>query len=130
MTDNDYCVKIANSVFESVEEELIYNATEYIDEESANIGSEGIDEFEITESEFIRAERIARDDSTAIYEFVYKVTVEGTSYEYWGRDEDTREIIRSDGRDHVFEGQIIVQVERGAEVFMISKMIIVMKPQL
>ena len=46
MTDNDYCVKIANSVFESVEEELIYNATEYIDEESANIGSEGIDEFE------------------------------------------------------------------------------------
>lgn len=117
MTDNDYCVKIANSVFESVEEELIYNATEYIDEESANIGSEGIDEFEITESEFVRAERIARDDSTAIYEFVYKVTVEGTSYEYWGRDEDTREIIRSDGRDHVFEGQIIVQVERGAEVF-------------
>ena len=55
MTDNDYCVKIANSVFESVEEELIYNATEYIDEESANIGSEGIDEFEITESEFVRA---------------------------------------------------------------------------
>ena len=45
MTDNDYCIKIANSVFESVEEELIYNATDYIDDESANIGSEGIDEF-------------------------------------------------------------------------------------
>ena len=58
MTDNDYCVKIANSVFESVEEELIYNATEYIDEESANIGSEGIDEFEITESELLEQKEL------------------------------------------------------------------------
>ncbi len=57
MTDNDYCVKIANSVFESIEE-AVSNATEYIDEESANIGSEGIDEFEITESEFVRAKEM------------------------------------------------------------------------
>lgn len=117
MTDNEYCIKIAESIFESVEEELKYNAIDYIDEESANIGSEGIDEFEIIESEFVRAERVYRDDSTVIYEFIYNVTIEGTSYEYWGRDEDTREIIHSDGRDHVFEGQIIVQVEREAEVF-------------
>lgn len=82
-----------------------------------NIGSEGIDEFEITQHNFVRAERVDRNNSTVIYEFVYQVTVEGTSYEYWGRDEDTREIIRSDGRDHAFEGQIIVQVEREAEVF-------------
>lgn len=60
---------------------------------------------------------VSRDDSTAIYEFVYNVIIEGTSYEYWGRDDDTKEIILSDGRDHVFEGQIIVQVERETEVF-------------
>lgn len=117
MTDDDYCVKIAESVFETVEEDLIYNATDYIDTDTANIGSEGIDEFEITECEFVRAERVNRDDSAVIYEFVFRVAVEGTSYEYWGRDEDTKSIILSDGRDHVFKGQIIVQVEREAEMF-------------
>lgn len=117
MTDNDYCVKIADGVFESVAEELIYGAIDYINDESANIGSEGIDEFEVAESKFIRADRVGRDDSTIIYEFLYNVVIEGTSYDYWGRDEDTREIILSDGRDHVFEGQITVQVEREAEVF-------------
>lgn len=117
MTDEDYCSKIEESVFESVEEELMYNAMDYIDDDSANIGSEGIDEYEITEHTYIRAERIDRNNSTVIYEFVYNVTMEGTSYEYWGKDEDTKEIIRSNGRDHVFEGQIIVQVEREAEIF-------------
>lgn len=117
MTDEDYCTNIEESVFESVEEELMYNATDYIDTDSADIGSEGIDEYEITEHEFVRAERIDRNDSTVIYEFIYQVTIEGTSYEYWGRDDDTKEIILSDGRDHIFEGQIVVQVEREAEVF-------------
>ena len=117
MTDEDYCVKIEGSVFESIEEELMYNAIDYIDTESANIGSEGIDEFEIAEHEFVRAKRVHRNDSTVIYEFVYNVSIEGTSYEYWGKDEDTKETIRSDGRDHMFEGQITVQVEREAEVF-------------
>lgn len=117
LTDNDYCIKVAESVFESIEEELIYNAIDYIDTESANIGSEGIDEFEITEHEFVSAERVDRYDSTVIYEFVYKVTLEGESYEYWGRDDDTKEIILSGGRDHVFEGRIAVQVEREVEMF-------------
>ncbi len=118
MADDDYCMKIAESVFEAVVEDLIYNAIDYIDADSASdIGSEGIDEFEITEHEFVRAERVNRDDSAVIYEFVFQTTVEGTSYEYWGRDEDTKAIIRSDGRDHVFEGQIVVRVEREAEVF-------------
>ncbi len=117
MTDNDYCRKIADSVFESVEEELMYSAIDYIDCDSADIGSEGIDEFEITDYKFVRAERIARNDNTVTYEFIYNITIEGTSYEYWGKDDDTKEIIRSNGKDHVFGGQIVVQVEREAEVF-------------
>ncbi len=117
MTDKDYCLKIEDSVFDSIGSDLIYNAIDYIDETTANIGSEGIDEFEIIEHEFVNAERVNRDDSNVIYEFVYDITLEGTSYEYWGRDEDTRAIIRSDGRDHIFEGQIVVQVGRMAEVY-------------
>ena len=104
-------------VFEEAAEELVYDAMKYINTETANIGSEGIDEFEIAEHEFVMGRRVARDDDTVIYEFTYKVMLEGTSYEYWGRDEDTRDVIRSDGRDHLFEGHIVVEVRREAEIF-------------
>ena len=117
MTDEDYCFKIAENVFENAQDELAYNALDYIDTSSANIGSEGIDEYEVTDYEFLRAERVDRNDSSVIYRFVYDVTIEGTSYEYWGRDDDTKEIIRSNGCDHVFEGYIVVQVEREVETF-------------
>ena len=117
MTDDDYCIKISEHVFEEAAEELVYDAMKYINTETANIGSEGIDEFEIAEHEFVMGRRVARDDDTVIYEFTYKVMLEGTSYEYWGRDEDTRDVIRSDGRDHLFEGHIVVEVRREAEIF-------------
>ena len=117
MTDNDYCMKIEARVFDEASEELIYDAMKFIKTETANIGSEGIDEFEITNHEFVMGRRVDRDDNTIIYEFTYQVTLEGTSFEYWGRDEDTRDVIRSDGRDHTFEGQIVVEVRREAEVF-------------
>lgn len=117
MTDDDYCMKIAERVFDEASEELVYDAIKYIKTETASIGSEGIDEFEITDHEFVKGCRVDRDDDTVIYEFTYKVTLEGTSYEYWGRDEDTKDVIRSDGRDHTFEGHIIVEVRRKAEIF-------------
>ena len=117
MTDEDYCVKIADDIFDTIEVDLMYNAIDYINVETANIGTEGIDEFEVVEHEYVKSERVNRDESTVLYEFVFKVTIKGTSYDYWGRDEDTKNIIRSDGRDHVFEGQIVVRVEREAEVF-------------
>ena len=116
MTDKDYCEKIADDVFDSISMDLSYNASVYINDD-ANIGSEGIDEFEILEYGLIDAKRIDRYDDTVIYEFNYTVKLTGTSYEYWGRDEDTKEVITSPGVDHVFEGKIIVQVERKAEIF-------------
>ena len=117
MTDNDYFVNVAEDVFDEASEKLVYDAMKYIKTETANIGSEGIDEFEITEHEFITGSRIDRDDDTITYEFIFNVTIEGTSYEYWGRDEDTRDVIRSDGRDHIFEGKIKVIVQREVEAF-------------
>lgn len=116
MTDKDYCQKIAEDVFDRISLNLSYYATEYINND-ANIGSEGIDEFEICEYELINAERVDRYDDTVIYEFTFQVKLAGTSYEYWGRDDDTKEVITSPGVDHVFEGTIIVQVEREAEMF-------------
>lgn len=118
MTDDDYYIKVAEPVFERIEEELIYNGMKYIDESSAHIGTEGIDEFEITEHSFKTAYQIERTDFTVIYEFVFIVTLEGRSYDYWGKDDETHEIITSDGRDHVFQGEIVVQVERVTGAFM------------
>lgn len=117
MTDNNYCEKVAERVFDEASQELIYDAMKYIETETANIGSEGIDEFEIADHQFVMGQRVDRDDDIIFYEFTYKVTLEGTSYEYWGRDEDTRDIIRSDGRDHVFKGHIVVKVSREADIF-------------
>ena len=117
MTDEDYYRRIKDRVFETVEEDLIYGAIVYIDEDSAHICSEGISEFEIMNYEFIRAERVDREKDVVGYEFTYNVNLTGTSYDYWGKDEDTKELIFSSGRDHTFEGMIIVRVERETAIF-------------
>lgn len=118
MTDSDYCMKIADKVFGEVERELIYNITDYVDASSAHIGSEGIDELENIEYEFLSAARMDRDCDIITYQFQYRVIAEGTSYEYWGRDDDTKEVITSYGTDHVFEGIITIEVTREANVYL------------
>ena len=118
MTDNDYYKKVAEQEKKKIEEELMYNGIKYIDESSTHhIGTEGIDEFVITEHCFNTAYQIERTDFTVIYEFVFSVTLEGRSYDYWGRDDDTHEVIISDGRDHIFQGELVVQVERETGAF-------------
>lgn len=118
MTDEDYCNKIADKVFDRVIDSLVYSGTDYIDDSTAHIGSEGIDELEITNYDFVSAERIDRNDDIVTYQFTYQVTAEGTSYEYWGRDEDTREVIRSNGTDHVFEGLLTIEVQRATDIYL------------
>lgn len=117
MTDENYFNLVCDSIFESVIEQLVCNASDYIDDSTAHIGSEGIDEFEITDDRFDSAERIERDDDRVVYEFIYFVALRGISHEYWGRDDDTREIITSPGRDHKFEGYITIRVEREVQMF-------------
>ena len=41
----------------------------------------------------------------------------GTSYDYWGRDDDTKEVILSYGTNHLFSGSITVEIEREANIF-------------
>lgn len=118
MTDTDYCRDIADEVFDRIVDYLVYSNTDYIDESTASIGSEGIDELEIISHEFTNAERIDRDDDMVTYLFNFNVRATGTSYDYWGRDDETKEVILSDGVDHEFTGIITVQVERKADIFL------------
>lgn len=117
MTDSDYCDNIKDEVFESISDYLSYNGTDYIDTENAHIGTEGIDEFEVVSWDFISSERIRRDDDTVKYHFKYNVELRGTSYDYWGRDDDTKEVILSYGTNHLFSGSITVEIEREANIF-------------
>ena len=117
MSDADYCTMVADSVFDSIIDDLYYRGIDYINEDSAHIGTEGIGEFEVVEYEFVKGKRVDRAGSAFTYQFEYNITAEGVSYDYWGRDDDTHEIIKSFGREHVFEGSILVNVERKADIF-------------
>ena len=116
MTDSDYCIKIADKVFEEVWDKLTYNIADYVSH--SHIGSDGIDELEAIEYKFLSAERMDRYDDIVTYQFQFEVKAEGTSYEYWGRDDDTKEVIRSYGTNHVFEGVITIEVTRETNIYL------------
>jgi len=118
ITDNDYFSRVNEQVFDRVYNILSLSGEEYIETFSAHVGSEGIDELEITEYEFLLAEQVDRDENNITYVFEYNVTAEATSFEYWGRDDDSKEIILSPGASHQFKGNIKVEVVREADLFL------------
>lgn len=117
MTDDDYCTYIRDDVFESIENDLVYHGTDYIDIQNSHVGTEGIDEYEIDSWEFESSERSSRDADKVIYLFKYHVNLLGSSYDYWGRDDDTKEIILGNETNHIFSGTITIEVEREANIF-------------
>lgn len=106
--------KVADDVFTKIESALIYSNSDYV--EDSDIGTEGIDEFEIEEYKYIGVEKDY--DYIGEYIFTYNVTLSGISYDYWGRDDDTKEIILSPGRIHTFEGILQVEVSRDVDDLM------------
>ena len=118
MTDEDYCERISEDVFYSIETKLIYSGTDYIDEGTAHIGDLGIDEFEIDDWSFVSGEQVERDDDEVKYILQYEVQLSGDSHSYSGRDDDTKEIIESPPSYHVFNGIIEIQVIRKADILL------------
>lgn len=118
ITDEDYCERISEDVFYSMETKLIYNGIEYIDEDTAHIGDLGIDEFEIDDWSFVSGEQVERDDEEVKYILQYEIQLSGDSHSYSGRDDDTKEIIESPPSHHVFNGTIEIQVIRKADILL------------
>ncbi|MBR5387592.1 MAG: DUF4935 domain-containing protein [Eubacterium sp.] len=116
-TDNDYCINVQEEVFDSIITELSYSGSDYLDVDPFTLGTEGIDEFEVIDYSFDSATRIDRDNNIVTYQFEYTVTLDGTSFDYWGRDEDTKEVILSPGIYHKYEGAITVEVKRECASF-------------
>jgi len=116
-TIDQYVSKIKDKAFDTIQDAIVYYPTEYINEISADIGSEGLDDCEIDDYELIEYELIERNDTEMIYMLSYQVSLSATSCEYWGRDEDTKDIITSPTNEHLFEGVIKVQVTRVVDDF-------------
>lgn len=117
LTDDDYFERICDSVWDNIYNDLYTSGDSYIAAPS-HIGTYGPEELEITENQFVSAEQIDRDEDVITYKFTYWVEAEGTSYDYWGRDDDTKEIITSPVGSHTFEGEIQVEVTREADMYL------------
>jgi hypothetical protein len=117
MTDTDYFERVYESVFVDITDSLSLSGEEYI-EPSSHIGTNGIDELEITDYEFVSAEQVRRDQDTITYTFMFKVEADATSFDYWGRDDDTKEILLGPAGSHTFKGEIHVEVIRKADMYL------------
>ena len=117
MTDSDYFERVHEAVFDDIVDSLSLSGEDYI-EPSSHIGSNGIDELEITDHEFVSAEQVCRDQDTITYIFTFQVEADAPSFDYWGRDDDTKEFLLGPASSHTFEGQIQVEVIREADMYL------------
>lgn len=111
-TDEAFVHEVQEKVFDSVWSKIAYSGTSLFDDNNSHVGSEGVDEWELDDVEFDDYERICVDSNIATYIISYTIKISGVSYEYWGRDDDTKEIITSPGRLHECSGKIEVLVTR------------------
>lgn len=117
MSDKDYFSRVCTAVFENITDDLSLSGEDYIDPAS-HIGTNGIDELEITDYEFISAEQVGRNRDNITYVFTFKVEADAISFDYWGRDDDTKEILLGPAGSHTFEGKIKVEVNRQADMYL------------
>lgn len=119
ITDKDYIEAIKYNVFESISDTLKFSGYEYVDESVlTHAGSEGVDEWEVDSYELDRYSMIERDGDQIIYNLVYDVELSGFSYDYWGRDDDSKEIIVSPAFQHGVKGTVTISVVRTVDMLM------------
>lgn len=108
--DDVYFNAIYDSVIDDLYNELNNNLCFYLDQNS--IGSEGIEDLEFLYDDLELTSVNKQSDS--IYEYVIQATLNAScySFEYWGRDEDTREVYRSPANYHEFSGGVSISVIR------------------
>ena len=112
--DESFIERVSDRIADDVIEEIYNNAYDYL--EAEDIGSEGIEDVDIVECSLIGINGVYSDlidgEVCIIYELEYEIELYCNSYEYWGRDDDTKEVIKSPAIEHAFKGNVIVSVER------------------
>lgn len=117
ITDDAYIEQIHEAVFESIADSLSISGERYLDTYT-NSGVIGIEELEIDTFSFLKAEQTHRNNDMITYIFEYYVEVDATSFDYWGKDNETKEILVGPHATHSFEGNISVEVTRQADMYL------------
>lgn len=55
---------------------------------------------------------------TITYVFTFRIEADATSFDYWGRDDETKQILLGPAGAHSFEGEIQVEVIREADMYL------------
>lgn len=102
-------------------DELLYSSEKFVDMDSLSASAtEGLEiSDEIENAKFSHYEIGEFSDVSATYYLHYHLKVKATSYEYWGRDDDTKEIITSPGRVHILDGDVVLEVIREVDDYAI-----------
>lgn len=118
-TMKDYAEAISEKVFDYIFADLVYSGEEFLDEETSYLGSSEEIELDddVEEYELLSTELIDRDENEITYNFKYRITIRGKSYDYLGRDDDNKEVILSPANNHTFRGSIEVEVIRNIDIF-------------
>ena len=113
ITAQSYGIAIGDDVFEKVMDSFCDNIEHYIVEYDSVSMSDG---FEIDdgslEFSFLSAEYLNGDEYGHNYLFKYRVRIMAESHDYWGRDDDTKEVLLSPANWHTFEGVVEIEVVR------------------
>lgn len=112
---SDFISSNIYDIDEKLGEDLELNFTNYIYEFPNTIGSEGLGElFEIENIKYTSYNILSNNGFSIEYNLVFEVEIRVDSYEYYGRDDDTKEVILSDGKIHDIAGNAEVLVKRFA----------------
>lgn len=113
ITAQTYGEDIRDSVFESISEQFCCYPERYLDdyEEISSLDGFELDDGSL-EYTLLSANFSYSDEGEYYYLFKYRVKILAESHEYWGRDEDTRDVILSPANWHTYEGEIEVEVIR------------------
>ncbi|MCA4157883.1 PIN-like domain-containing protein [Priestia megaterium] len=119
ITDKDYINIIEYQAFDSIYENLKYSGFQYVDESTLTyVGSEGIEDWEIDKHELSSFKRVEHYDDQITYELIYDVEMSSYSRDYWGRDDDTKNVIVSPDYRHGVMGQLTISLIRTVDMFM------------
>ena len=109
--DAEYINRICENVSFKIIDKIENDYSTYIDLES-----EYVDNIEVENCYFNKIKNVYLDkDDTKYYisyELEYNVDVSCFSYDYWGRDDDTREVITSPPRSNFISGYIRILITR------------------
>lgn len=115
--DELYIERISENIVDDIIDDLNKNYFSYLD--GLDLGSEGIDNVEIESCDFYKISDVYlnsnENEAFISYSLDFEVTISCDSYEYWGRDSDTKEVILSPPSKHKINGIVNIDVIRVIE---------------